>query len=325
MTSFDKPSIPHDEQLGKLRARGLLIQDESRALKYLSNISYFRFSAYTRAFYTPSLEPHRFLSGTTFDDISALYIFDRQLCLLLLDAIERLEVALRAQLTHTLAEHYGPHGYLNAEVFDSRYDHGWLLSRLEKLVKERNVEVFLHHYRSKYTAAPIHPPVWIALELLTFKEVSTLFANLRHEQDTKRIELHFGWKYQLLKSWFRSLSDLRNLCAHHMRVWNREFGSRPEMPKKRPNNWLTIPAAIPTGSQLHPEQRLNPQSCLYMQVVVIESIMKIINPGSSWAERLVRLLDRYPRISRPHMGIPCGWDRETFWLTSVQAAREEWS
>jgi len=161
----------------------------------------------------------------------------------------------------------------------------------------------------------------MAVELLTFKEVSFLLSNLRHEADTKRIELHFGWKFPVLKSWFRSLSDLRNLCAHHMRIWNREFGSRPEIPKKHPQDWPVPPQALPTGSHLHPEQTLNPQRRLYMQLVVIESLLRVVNPGSGWAERLVRLLDRHPQFSRPHMGFPPDWEKEPFWQDVVQKSR----
>ena len=65
----------------------------------------------------------------------------------------------------------------------------------------------------------------MAVELLTSKEVSILFANLRRPADTQRVEDHFGWKYPPLKSWFCALSDPRNHCCHHSRVWNREFGS----------------------------------------------------------------------------------------------------
>jgi abortive infection bacteriophage resistance protein len=321
VTAFDKPATTPSEQLDKLRQRGLIIDDEPRVLRYLSNISYFRLSAYTRPFYVPDEKPHRFLPGTTFDNVLTLYIFDRKLRLLLLEAIERLEVALRAQLTNALAEHYGPHGYLDPGIFDTRYNHSWLLEKMDKLVQERNVEVFLHHYRSQYASAPSQPPVWMVTELLTFKEVSILLANLRHEKDTQRIERHFGWKFRVLKSWFRSLSDLRNLCAHHMRIWNREFGSRPEMPVRRPANWPNIPVAIPTGSQLHPEQTLNPQSRLYMQVVVIESLMRIVSPRSSWSQRFVCLLDQHKNISRPHMGFPSNWEEELFWLDIVSKAR----
>ncbi|SEP81523.1 Abortive infection bacteriophage resistance protein [Ectothiorhodospira magna] len=279
MNDFCKPAHSIKEQIETLRKRGLVIPDQDRAHHYLSNISYFRLSAYTRPFYQPGLQKHRFIEGVSFDDVLQLYVFDRELRLLLLDAIERLEVALRAQLGNTLAEHHGPHGYLNPDLFDTRYKHGWLLERLEKVSQGREIESFLDHYRKTYHKAPSQPPIWMAVELLTFKEASTLFANLRLPKDTQRIERHFGWKMPVLRSWFRSLSDLRNVCAHHGRVWNREFGSRPEMPKKVQIDWPDIPTAITTGSREHPEQRLDPRRRLYLQLIVIESLMRVVSPG----------------------------------------------
>ena len=322
MTKFDKPSLAPDGHIGKLKDRGLNIPDEQPgARRYLANISYFRLSAYTRPFYVPNEMPHRFLHGTCFDDVLMLYVFDRELRLLLLDAIERLEVALRAQLTNTLAERHGSHGYLNPAIFDTRYNHAWIIDKLKEEAQARDVEVFLAHYREKYTAAPLQPPIWMAMELLTFKAVSNLFANLRDETDTKRISQHFGWHHTVLKSWFRSLSDLRNLCAHHMRVWNREFGSRPVMPKKPPKNWPQVPEQISSGAHLNAQQAINPQRRLYMQLVVIETLMQVVNPESRWAERLVRLLDVHPKVSRVHMGFPPGWEQEVIWRNAVQATR----
>lgn len=316
MTVFDKPALTIDQHLDTLRQRGLAIPDEGRARHYLGNISYYRLSAYTRPFYRPGQTDHVFLTGTSFDDILQLYMFDRELRLLLLDAIERLEVALRTQLANTLAEHHGPHCYLNAKLFDTRYDHGWLIDKLHRQADARGVEVFLAHYRSKYTAAPAQPPIWMAVELLTFKEVSTLFAHLRQARDTQRIEAHFGWKFPLLKSWFRSLSDLRNICAHHARVWNREFGSRPEMPRKIPPQWPAVPEAIATGTQAHSAQTVNSRRRIYLQLVVIEALMQTVCPESCWAQRLGALLDRYPQVSRPHMGFPPNWDKDVFWKTA---------
>ncbi len=321
MTTFAKPALSPDEHISRLRSRGLAIPDEARARHYLGNISYFRLSAYARPFYIPNETQHRFLEGTGFDDIVMLYVFDRELRLLLLDAIERLEVALRANLTNTLGEHHGAHGYLDPKLFDTRYNHDWLLDALKKEAQAREVETFLAHYREKYTAAPPQPPVWMAMELLTFKTISTLFANLREEKDTQRISRHFGWPHKVLTSWFRSLSDLRNLCAHHMRVWNREFGSRPVMPRKSPASWPYIPDAIPCGAHQHAGQTIDPKRRLYLQLVVIETLMQIVNPEGHWAVRLVHLLDAYPQVSRAHMGFPPGWEKEAIWRDAVQAAR----
>lgn len=318
MSNFHKPAHSVEEQIATLHERGLTIDDQARARHYLNNISYFRLSAYTRPFYQPGLQEHRFLVGTHFDDVLRLYVFDRELRLLLLDAIERIEIALRAQLSNTLAEHHGPHGYLDVAIFDTRYNHAWLLDKLAQAASARDVESFLAHYRSKYHSAPSQPPIWMAVELLTFKEVSTLLANLRLPADTQRIERHFGVKMPVLRSWFRSLSDLRNVCAHHGRVWNREFGSRPELPRKTPANWPGIPDSIETGSREHPGQRLDPRRRLYLQLVVIETLMQVVSPTSQWAERLVALLEQYPQVSRPHMGFPEHWDNEPFWQAAVK-------
>lgn len=323
MTAFRKPPHSVAQQIDKLKARGLAIPDQARAEHYLQNISYFRLSAYTRPFYAPDAADHRFIDGTSFDDILRLYIFDRELRLLLLDAIERLEVALRAQITNTLAEHHGPHGYLDPTVFHDRYNHAWLLERLNALTRGRDAEAFLAHYRNKYHGGPDQPPIWMAVEVLTFKEVSTLFAHLRQPADTQRIESHFHWKYPVLRSWFRSLSDLRNVCAHHGRVWNREFGSRPEMPRKVTGPWPGVPISISTGSRLHPEQQIEPRKRLYLQAVVIEALMSVVSPGSGWAERLFRLLQQYPAVSRPHMGFPDGWHETDFWSGAIGRTAQE--
>ncbi len=317
MATFDKPALSITQQLHVLEKRGLRISEPDRALHYLSNVSYYRWSAYTKPFYGFESADHVFLKGTDFEDVIALYIFDRELRLLLLDAIERIEISLRAQLANTLAEHHGPHGYLDASVFDTRYDHAWLLNRLLQLVRARDAESFLRHYRDKYTAGPSHPPIWMALELLTFKEVSILFANLRQSRDVQSIETHFRFKFPVLRSWFRSLSDLRNVCAHHARVWNREFGSRPEMPRKAPGHWPSVPHTIKTGSLAHPEQTLDPRRRVYCQLLVIETLMQIVCPESAWANRLFNLLDRYPSVSRPHMGFPPNWEKESLWGRST--------
>src|SRR5690606_4372102 len=168
MSNFHKPAHSVEEQIATLQARGLVIDDQARARHYLNNISYFRLSAYTRPFYQPGVQEHRFLAGAHFDDALSLYVFDRELRLLLLDAIERIEVALRAQLTNTLAEHHGPHGYLDSSIFDDRYNHAWLLDKLKEEANASSPETFVTHYRSKYIGAPKQPPVWMAVELLTF-------------------------------------------------------------------------------------------------------------------------------------------------------------
>lgn len=304
MTLFAKPFATLAEQLSLWESRGLLIPDRQRARHYLSVISYYRFSAYALPFQRGNGD-HCFKAGTTFGDILDLYIFDRRLRLLLLDSIERIEVALRAVLTNALAEHHGAHAYLKPEIFDTRYNHSWLLQKIADKCTDRQAETFIKHYRKKYSE-PHLPPVWMCIEVLTFKEVSVLFDQLSQRQDKQAIAAFWGIPDTVLVSWFRAISDLRNICAHHARTWNREFGSKPMIPKKQPENWPDFKRPL-TDSKVDPFRRL------YFLLVVTQFLLVRINPGSTWHLRLRELLRMHPHISTTHMGMPGDWELDPFW------------
>lgn len=303
MSTFTKTPLPIDEQLTLWKKRGLRVPDEERALRYLSVVSYYRLSAFTLPFQI-SGAGHNFIPDVEFDDILDLYVFDRKLRLLLLDAIERIEVAFRARMTQVLSERHGSHAYLDPHIFNDGYNHGWLLKQVEEKCHQRQAETFIKHYRNKYSD-PQLPPIWMVFEIMTFKEISVLFAELRQKEDKKTVAQFWALPYAVLRSWFRALSDLRNTCAHHSRTWNREFGSRPSVLKKAPAIWPDL--------SLLPQTGIDPTRRLYYFFVVIEYLLRRINPGSSWNQRLNDLLNEYPTVSREHMGIPVGWQDEPFW------------
>ncbi|WP_257286251.1 Abi family protein, partial [Endozoicomonas sp. SESOKO1] len=120
-----------------------------------------------------------------------------------------------------------------------------------------------------------------------------------------------GFQFPVLKTWFRSLSDLRNHCAHHARVWNREFGASPTWPRKVPSNWIYVPDSIEVPSS--PTQNINPRRRLYYQLVIIETLLSKVSPGSGWSVRLSELISRNPKASKVHMGFPEQWKKEPLW------------
>ena len=304
MTIFNKPPLSISEHIDQWLSRGLLISDPARARRYLSVISYYRLSAYTLPFQVGDSE-HHFRAGTSFDAVLDLYIFDRRLRLLILDAIERIEVALRARMTNVLAGNHGPYAYLQKEIFDTRYNHDWLVRQIRRKCDDIQAETFIKHYREKYTD-PELPPVWMVMEILTFKEISVLFSQLRLKKDKQVIASFWGMPDTVLRSWFRALSDLRNICAHHARTWNREFGSRPVFPRKKPKPW-------PDFSLTLADSRIVPTRRLYLFLTVIETLLRKINPSSTWHKRLFNLLQDHSEVSRAHMGMPEKWDEDPFW------------
>ena len=309
MTVYDKPVLTSCQHIEQWQARGLQVPDLGRACHYLEVISYYRFSAYSVPFQHGNPR-HQFREGSGFDDLIDLYIFDRELRLLILDAVERIEVALRASMTNVLAEHHGSHAYLDALIFDTRYNHDWLLTQIERKCADHKVEPFIDHYRRKYTE-PSLPPIWMVLEILTFKEVSVLFSHLRLKDDKQALSQFWGVPDVLLRSWFRALSDLRNVCAHHSRVWNREFGSRPKQSRKPLPHWPDMSAVVIASAQ--GQQSIEPSNRLYGLLVVTEFLLKRVNPSSDWHGRLFALIQKHSKVSKAHMGMPEDWHKEPFW------------
>jgi len=315
MTSYTKTALSITEQLELWQARGLSVSAPNYAEHYLTVIGYYRLSAYSLPFQSNISNPdseHQFRSETQFEDILNLYVFDRELRLLLLDAIERIEVSLRSHIGNYMALKYGPHWYIDESHFIRTYAHKALLADIELHCK-RKKELFVKHYVDKYDS-PKLPPSWIVMELLTFGQLSTVYDHLASAADQKAIARLFGTQAELLRSWLQTLSYIRNVCAHHSRLWNRELGNSPKVPKKIPENWVRVPVKVADAN-------IKPNVRLYLVLVIIEFMLKKINPESTWHNRLFLLMKNNDKISKAHMGMPDDWFTDPFWNLSnnVQA------
>ena len=142
--SYEKPWQGVAEQLSTLQARGLLVSDSNKALSYLQRIGYYRLSGYWFAFRersglccaleafahagakpkTQTLVLDAFKHGATFQNAVDLYVFDKQLRLLVGDALERIEVALRVDASHTMGQ-LDPFAYLKGDFFTVRSVRCW--------------------------------------------------------------------------------------------------------------------------------------------------------------------------------------------------------
>ena len=131
--TFAKPALPHQQLLQLWSDRGLIIPDPARAERYLRHIGYYRLSPYTIPYQVKrGRESHEFRDNTSFDQVLDLYVFDRQLRLVVLDAVERVEVAVRALVTDVMSEHAGPHWYTDPGNFISTTKHSWLIGEVAK-------------------------------------------------------------------------------------------------------------------------------------------------------------------------------------------------
>ena len=228
---FEKSALPIDEQINRLKNRGMIFADEQYARRTLEFISYFRLKAYWLPFEDSAelSDDRAFLEGTRFEDVMGLYFFDRELRFLVLGAIEIFEVALRAQWAHHMATRHDPHDCFLAEHYSDPQRHSKLVSELSNGFT-RSFAPFADHYRKKYTA-PELPPAWMAVETMTFGTLSKFYSGLKSRKDRQAIAKSFGVNEIVLKSFAHHANFVRNICAHHSRLWNRQFTITMKVPK----------------------------------------------------------------------------------------------
>lgn len=291
MREYRKPPLGVDEQIELLRKRGMAIGDPAQARETLSRISYYRLSAYWYPMRVSST-CDRFKAGASFAEVVRLYEFDRRLRLLVLAGIEPVEVRFRAVLIDEIAHTYGALGHRSNEIArDQRRQAEWL-NRLDEEV-ERSREVFLRHYRTNYLGFP-RVPIWMALEVASLGILSHLYEGSVTSLQAKVSQKLSIPRPTVSKSWFHSLTYVRNICAHHARLWNREFAIAPKLPEREPA-WRA----------LQPKR-------VYAVMAVIQRVLQPTSVSSEWSHSVRELLLEAKPEWRRGMGVPEDWDKRGF-------------
>lgn len=292
---FTKPPTTYGQQVVLLQSRGMDFQDPAGAETLLQHLNYYRLTAYWLPF-EASHRPHRFRPGTTFEAVLDIYEFDRKLRMLMLDALERIEVSVRSQWAYQMAHHHGAHSHLDIGLAKNHkhWNENHLL--LEKEVK-RSGETFIKHLAATYSE-PL-PPVWAVCEVMSLGLLSRLFGNLGPAATRKAIALPYQVDEAVLDSWLNHLRTVRNGCAHHSRVWNRDFTQTPKLPLSKP-------------AGLHGQFRGGTRK-IYNTFVLMLHLMDCASPGHSWRTRLRALLLDSSSPSPRDMGFPGGWEALPIW------------
>ena len=219
--AINKVSRTIAEQIALLKKRGMLIKDEQTAAFYLGHISYFRLKSYWWDMQTDKVN-HIFAPNSYFEDAIARYNFDSQLRLILFNAIEFIEIALRAKLIYHLSQAYGGLWYLDDSLVIDKAKHQDNLADLQNEFA-RNGESFVKDFRTKHPNS--NPDAWIIFEVATFGTLSKIYSNLKPQISQKSLITHeFGLNsINELSSWLASISYLRNVIAHHSRVFGRDI------------------------------------------------------------------------------------------------------
>lgn len=291
--AFSKPAISYEQQVTLLQSRGMRIDDSAKASFYLKHLNYYRLGAYWLPFEADHAA-HRFRPGTHFDQVLDLYIFDLELRLLMLDAIERLEVSVRTQWAYHVAHRHGPHAHLDQTIWHPRF---WQVN-IEKLREEvdRSDETFVRHLKNTYSEAL--PPIWAACEVMSLGNLSRWYAALQPMATRSAIASTFDLDERTLQSLLHHLAQVRNVCAHHCRLWNREFV-------------VTLPRLKGKPARLVKEFQPGSRK-LYNTLILLLHCLDVISPEHTWRQRVMGLINNHG-VSVNDMGFPADWPSRPIW------------
>lgn len=301
---YAKPALTFQEQLSTIQARGMTVSKSDVALRALSSISYYRLSGYWYPFRLRNSDGEAssdFESSVSFDDVLMLYEFDRRLRLLVLDALERAEVALRTAVTYELGHRYGPFGHEDAANFHPRFAHAGWIAKLHAEAA-RSQDAFVSHYCRRYASFPALP-VWMLTEVMSLGSLSRLVQGLKSDEKRAmgtRFELH----PKRLQDWLHVLTYVRNVCAHHSRLWNRELAIRPDL--KGGKHWL--PPLTPRNDRI------------FYVLLMLRHLLRCCANGNDWTSSCEALIDPMASVPRwrAAMGFPEDWTNRPLWKTEAQ-------
>ncbi|MEM9306690.1 MAG: Abi family protein [Pseudomonadota bacterium] len=299
---YEKPYLPVPEQIELLKSRGMEIPDTDKASEYLHRIGYYRLSAYwhpMRVRDGSGAVLDEFCDGTTFKEATDLYTFDGRLRLIMLDALERLEVSLRTDVALTLGEH-DPRAHRKAVFLDGRFTtprangapskhRSWLKKLDDRFLKSK--DQFAEHFRAKYPSDDM--PIWIAVELLDFGPLSHLIGGMTFKDRTRIGANYGGIPANVLASWVHALSFTRNVCAHHSRLWNKPLINQPSL--------RGLSGEIEQFlSHINETPGKNTRLCAVASVA--RYMLRHANPRTEWLNRFTSHILTFPNTPRLDLG-----------------------
>jgi len=292
-----------------LQSRGMLFRDIENAPHFLQNISYYRLKGYwwdTQVDYTL----HTFKPATYFEDIIDRYNFDRHLRLILFDAIERIEIALRTKMIYHLAMSYAGLWYLDASLFDQKtitYNNVTKTQHLhtvDELKKEfnRSKEIFVVDHHNRYPNQDAD--AWKILEVASMGTLSKLYKSLKHQLPEKsRISKEMGLNLHTeLSSWLEAITYIRNIIAHHSRLWSRNMVKQPTDNINNPiDDWFSFP--------LTSVQKKKP----FLIISTMVYLCNKVTPNHQIKTKILDLINNNPTITVYKMGFLNNWRQHDLW------------
>lgn len=287
-----KPALTYNQQIDRLKnVHNLSITDDAAALEILKKVNYYRLSAYGLGL-TKKDDKEKYIDGITLKHIYRLYEFDSIFRNILIHVIEQLEIQLRTQISNYLALKYGSEGYIDPANFTNKKTktgetvHTTVMDSFNKEREHQKNAPFVKHHMDKYEG---HFPVWVAIELFTFGNLSSLYSIMVLD-DRKEIAKLYKTEPKYLGSWILALVEIRNICAHYSRLYNMPLKQTPYLYRE------------------YKKYRVGKMNKVFPALL---SIKRMLNSDQRWCkfeEQLEDLIDSYSdELNLSFMGFPKEW------------------
>ncbi|MBU3680047.1 MAG: Abi family protein [Candidatus Kapabacteria bacterium] len=288
----DKRYMGRIELVELLKSRGMIIDDDEAAHHALTHIGFHRL----RAYWIPLVDDpstKRFRPRTTFGDVLRLYEFDRRLRILFVEAIEAIEISFRATMSREYARSHQPNGYVSEAGASNR--ERWTSAMNQLKAELGKVTAAAHGGRADNQVSEL-PPIWTTFEMLSFGSLSYWFSHVLPPEVRQRVARCYHVHQEVLTSWLHHLSVVRNIVAHHGRLWNRRALFLPKIPKRHDLQKSLAPGSVG----------------LYNTCVILQYLLDQIQPDNSWRDRLYNLICSY-EVDHTLLGFPDDWRNRDIW------------
>lgn len=290
---YNQPQISVAQQIILLKAEGLVFADEDKAKHLLENISLFRLKSYLKPFREHN--GRYFKSEATFEKVYSLYKFDSELRKMVCSEMEKIEISIRTQLSLIMGDEAGIYWFENSTNFRNTDRHAALLAGLESELHRSDDDAivdFQRKYSNKF------PPSWMTFEISSFGTLSMMYRWLNAGHARRKVARFYGLSDTVMESWLHSLVYVRNICAHHSRLWNRRMSINALVPRRTYLPFINIP---------------DDTKRIYYILSILLYFLQTVNPQNTFVRRFKSLLCRYPNVDIEAMGFTPHWEQEPLW------------
>lgn len=293
ISRYNQPQISIADQISLLKSEGLVFFDENKAQHILENISLFRMKSYLMPFRQPHLR--QFKEGAYFEEAYSLYKFDSALRKMICSELEKIEVSIRTQLSLIMGDEAGIYWFENPANFRDANRHAGLLNNLRAELQRSDEDVIV---RFKQSYSNEFPPSWMTFEISSFGTLSMMYRWLNAGHARRKVARFYGLSDTVMESWLHSIVYVRNICAHHSRLWNRR---------------LSINALVPRNTLLPFINTPRDTKRVYYIMSIIVYFLQSVNPQNTFVVRFKSMLAEYQGVDLAAMGFPANWEKETLW------------